>query len=85
LKNGKLSRDIYATWAEQVAGETKTYFIPLNEMIAVEYEKMDTVKLNSLFYGDHTHTSKEGAVLNAQKVAEGIKNLKGIKLKKYLL
>jgi rhamnogalacturonan acetylesterase len=44
----------------------------------------DTVKTN-LFLTDHTHTTEAGAIINAASVAEGIKSLKGCKLKKYLL
>ena len=36
-------------------------------------------------WGWHSFPNKEGAALNAQKVVEGIKDLKKCKLKKYLL
>ena len=45
---------------------------------------MDTAKVNGFFPADHTHTNKEGAEINAQKVVDGIKDLKKCKLKKYL-
>jgi hypothetical protein len=83
-KDGKITRTEYTVWAKQVAGETGAYFIDLNERIATVYEQMDTVKVNNFFPADHTHTNKEGAELNAQKVIEGIKELKKCKLKKYL-
>lgn len=83
-KNGKIARDTYGTWAKEVADQGNTFFIPLNEMVAVQYEKMDTTKLNTLFYGDHTHTSKDGAIINAQTVAEGVKALDKCDLKKFL-
>jgi lysophospholipase L1-like esterase len=86
-KDGKIIRnnDSYGLWSKQVAEETDTHFIDLNELIATEYEKMNPVKVKTLFPDDHTHTNKEGAILNAQKVIEGIKQLKGCKVKKYLL
>jgi lysophospholipase L1-like esterase len=86
-RNGKVVRsgESYAGWAKQVAEQTGAHFIDLNDIIATEYEKMDTVKVHSFFPADHTHTNKEGAILNAQKVVEGIKELKGCDLKKFLL
>ena len=84
-KDGKIPEDNYAIWSQQIAEETGTPFIPLNRMIADDYNKMDSTSLNSLFYGDHTHTSKAGAVINVEKVVKGIMDLKKIKLKKYLL
>jgi lysophospholipase L1-like esterase len=71
-------------WAKQVAEQTKSYFIDLNEMIALEYEKLDSSKVKTFFPADHTHTNTEGAILNAGKVVEGIKSLKKCNLKKYL-
>lgn len=84
-KEGKINRSVYGVWAKQVAEETGALFIDLQERIAVEYEKMDTVKVNSFFPADKTHTNKEGAMLNAGQVVKGIKELKKCKLKKYLL
>ena len=84
-KEGKIPVDNYAVWSQQIAEETSTPFIPLNEMIANDYNKMDSTKLNSLFYGDHTHTSKSGATINVEKVVKGVMDLKKVKLKKYLL
>jgi rhamnogalacturonan acetylesterase len=83
-KEGKISRTEYTGWAKQVADENGAYFIDLNDRIAVAYEQMDTAKVNGFFPADHTHTNKEGAELNAQKVVEGIKDLKKCKLKNYL-
>ena len=37
--------------------------------------------IQTLYYGDHTHTSEAGAILNAQTVAEAIRELKNCKLK----
>ena len=84
-KEGKINRSEYGAWAKQVAEETGALFIDLQERIAAEYEKMDTVKVNSFFPADKTHTNKEGAMLNAGQVVKGIKELKKCKLKKYLL
>ena len=58
-------------------------FIDLNEMIAEKYEQMGTDKTTALFPGDHTHTSPDGAKLNAQTVVEGIKGLKDWRLRRF--
>ena len=84
-KDGKIIRSDYQLWAKQLAEETGAFFVDLQELIAVEYEKMDTLKVNSFFPADKTHTNKEGAVLNAEKVVAGIKELKKCNLKKFLL
>lgn len=83
-KNGKVVRDDYTRWSKELAEQTKTYFIPLNEKIALEYEKMDTADVKKFFPADHTHTNKDGAILNAQKVVEGVKEIRKCKLRKYL-
>jgi rhamnogalacturonan acetylesterase len=84
--NGKIRRNNtdYGLWAKQVASGDDAYFIDLNEMVALEYEKMDTAAVSRLFFGDHTHTSKAGAEINAAKVVEGIKQLKTLELGVYL-
>jgi rhamnogalacturonan acetylesterase len=54
-------------------------------MIASKYETLGEDKVKSTLFGkDSTHTLKEGAIFNAEVVAEGIKSLKGCKLKKYI-
>jgi rhamnogalacturonan acetylesterase len=87
-EKGKVVRSSkdYAKWAEESALKEKAFYINLNEIIAVKYEKMgeDDVKTR-LFLTDHTHTTEAGAIINSASVAEGIKSLKGCKLKKYLL
>jgi rhamnogalacturonan acetylesterase len=85
-KEGKIVREAYAEWSRQLAEDNKVFFIPLNEKVAVEYEEMaDSVTVRKFFPSDHTHTDKAGALLNAQKVVEAVKELRKCKLKKYLL
>ncbi len=87
-EKGKVVRssEDYAKWAEESALKEKAFYINLNEIIAAKYEKMgeDAVK-TKLFLTDHTHTTEAGAIINAASVAEGIKALKGCRLKKYLV
>ncbi len=86
-KDGKVVRsaDSYAGWVKQVAEQTGAYFIDLNDKIATEYEKMDTATVHGFFPADHTHTNRDGAVLNAKTVVNGIKELRKCDLKKYLI
>jgi rhamnogalacturonan acetylesterase len=86
-KNGKVNRsaDSYALWAKQIAEQEGAYFIALNDLVADEYDKLGEEKVKPLFYGDNTHTSKEGALLNVQLVVSALKQVKPGKLKKYIL
>jgi lysophospholipase L1-like esterase len=86
-ENGKIIRasDDYGKWAKESAQEGKAYFIDLNEIIAAKYDPLGENEVTAkLFLTDHTHTNEAGAIINAQSVAEGIRQLKGIKLEKYL-
>jgi rhamnogalacturonan acetylesterase len=86
-ENGKVVRssEDYAKWAEESAISEKAFFIDLNETVAAKYEAIgeETVK-TKFFLADHTHTTLDGAILNAGAVAEGIQSLKGCHLSKYL-
>lgn len=86
-KEGKVVRsaDSYALWAKQVAEQEEAYFIDLNELVAAEYENLGEAKVKTFFPADHTHTNKEGALLNADLVVKALKQLKPGNLKKYFL
>lgn len=87
-ENNKVKRwsnDSYAGWAKQIAESEEAYFIDLNNLISDKYEELGSDKVKTFFPADHTHTNREGAVLNAQEVVTGIKELKKCNLKKYLL
>lgn len=87
-KDGKVVRASgdYGFWAEDTAATTKTLFVDLNEISAIQYEKEGQAKVAAEYFTtkDHTHTSPAGAKLNAGSVAEGLRKLKGSPLKKYL-
>jgi lysophospholipase L1-like esterase len=76
-KDGKISRDSadFAGWAAAVAKSEKAPFIDLNELIARHYDLIGPEEVEELFADDHTHTTWEGAELNAQIVAAGLKSL----------
>jgi rhamnogalacturonan acetylesterase len=86
-ENGKVKRASgdYGKWAKESARAEKVYFIDLNEIIAAKYDPLGEKEVTSKFFlSDHTHTNEAGARINAQAVAEGIKHLKGCKLKKLI-
>jgi rhamnogalacturonan acetylesterase len=76
-KDGKVGRASgdYGKWAKEAAQQEKAHFLDINTLIAERYEQLGEEKVVPLFFGDHTHTSPEGAALNAQIVAEGLKTL----------
>ncbi len=56
-KEGRIVRDQYAQWAEEVAKAEKVGFIDLNEIIARQYDAMGAEKVEPLFADEHTHTT----------------------------
>ena len=88
-ENGKIKRPypFYQQWTKEVAEETKAGFINLHELTAVFYEAEDTKSVKEKYFtpADNTHTNQNGAKLNAAQVIKGIRELKKIKLKKYLI
>jgi rhamnogalacturonan acetylesterase len=86
-QNGKVLRltDSYGKWAHEAAKDGDAFFIDLNEIIAEKYESMGEKEVTSGFFlKEHTHTTKKGAELKAQCVAEGIKTLQGCGLKSFM-
>jgi len=86
-KDGKVLRASgdYGKWARESAESGKAYFIDLNEIIATRYEKIGENEVTTKYFlNEHTHTTKEGAIVNASAVAEGILSLKKCTLKKFL-
>lgn len=84
---GKIMRNSqdYAKWAEESAIDERAFYINLNEIIAQKYDSLGEEQVSSkLFLTDHTHTTEAGAIIGAGAVAEGIRSLKGCKLKKFL-
>ncbi|RYX84778.1 rhamnogalacturonan acetylesterase [bacterium] len=86
-RDGKVNRnaDSYGGWAKEVATSEKVAFIPLNDLIATRYDALGAEQVEPLFHGDSTHTSMEGAKINAASVVEGIQGLPNNPLAPYLL
>ena len=87
-KDGKVitAENDYGLWAKQVAEDTETAFIDLNQLVAARYNELGEAYVKAHFFNDtdHTHTIEEGAELNAKIVAEAIECLNGIGLKDFL-
>ncbi len=83
--NGKIERrnDTYGKWYRQVAEETGVEFIDVHNITADALDRKGQEKTKAYYCHDHTHTSKKGAMLNAQSVAKGLKKAK-IPLAEYL-
>jgi rhamnogalacturonan acetylesterase len=86
-KEGKVLRASgdYGKWAAESATAVGAFFIDLNELIATQYEKTGEKDVTAKYFlSEHTHTTREGAILNASIVADGIGSLKKCTLKKFL-
>ena len=86
FREGKVLRasNDYGKWAKEAAEQGEAYFIDLNAITADKYDKAGPDEVKKYFPGDHTHTNKEGAAVNAASVVEGIKMQMNIKLNNYL-
>jgi lysophospholipase L1-like esterase len=86
-KDGKVIRNnntSYSLWAQQTAASTGAYYIDLNTLTANDYDALGPENVKLFFPTDNTHTSRDGASLNAANVVKGIKQLKKCKLRKFI-
>jgi lysophospholipase L1-like esterase len=86
-KDGKIARNSqdYGKWAAEVARSEKAPFIDLNELIAREYDRLGAANVEPLFADEHTHTTRQGAELNATIVATAIGSLGDLQLAQSLV
>ncbi|WP_345950242.1 MULTISPECIES: rhamnogalacturonan acetylesterase [unclassified Mucilaginibacter] len=86
FRDGKVLRadNDYGKWAREIAEQEKVAFINLNGISADKYDAWGADSVKKFFPGDHTHTNKLGATVNAESVVAGIKANKSITLNKYL-
>ena len=78
-------RDIHVTWTRNSAAASGAYFIDLNLIAAAELEKIGPgPEADRLFADKGTHTSPEGARLNARCFVAGLKALPDNPLAPYL-
>lgn len=75
--DGKIKRgfDGYAQWAADAAKASGALFIDLNTLASDRYDAMGQQKA-ATYFNDNQHTKKIGARVNAECVAEGLKQLK---------
>lgn len=76
-KAGRIERGSgrYGEWTREVATSQGVPFVDLTKLVADRYEQIGPDAVKDLFPRDHTHTSDEGAKLNAELVAAGLKGL----------
>ena len=65
--------ETYGKWCRDVAKETGITLIDVHNITADALDKLGQKKAAAYFNHDHTHTSLQGAMLNAQSVAIGLK------------
>jgi rhamnogalacturonan acetylesterase len=87
FREGKVLRadKDYGKWAKEVADAEGILFIDLNAITADKYDTWGPEKVKEFFPGDHTHTNKEGARVNAASVVEGIRLNPRFALNNYLI
>jgi len=72
-KDGKIERDMgYDAAIEQLASEQHVLFVDMASIAADTFEAKGQEKTALLFPEDHTHTSAEGAELNAKAVVSAL-------------
>lgn len=69
-----IERDMgYTSALRQLASEEHVTLIDMSDIAADRFEALGPTKTAALFPKDHTHTSPEGAELNASAVAEALR------------
>ena len=69
---GKIVRKLQTEWAAYVAATEGVPFVDLNERSGQKLDSYSPWKEKYHFLGDHIHTSKFGAEMNARSAAEGL-------------
>lgn len=86
FRDGKVIRadNDYGKWAQEVAQQEGVIFIDMNRITADKYDQWGADSVKKFFPGDHTHTNKMGATVNAESVVDGIRANPVNPLNKYL-
>lgn len=88
FKDGKVLRADkgYGLWSKQAAEQGGASFLPLNDIIADDYDKEGQAAVTAKYFTapETLHTNEGGAKFNAFAVVQGIKGLTDSKLKDYL-
>jgi lysophospholipase L1-like esterase len=72
------------TWTQQAVDQDHLLLIDHSAITADLYEKMGRESVAKLFIQDHTHTTTDGAVINAETFIAGLKTLPNMPLNNYL-
>ncbi|EMI21186.1 rhamnogalacturonan acetylesterase [Rhodopirellula maiorica SM1] len=75
---------LHRQWCQQVADATDSHFIDLTALIGSRYQQLGETHVDSLFADARTHTNMAGAVVNAECVVAGLKELPARPLKPFL-
>ncbi len=78
------SKKNMAVLAIELAKAEKVPYVDLNNIVADYYESLGQEKVAAFFPGDHTHTSPEGADVNAKFIVAGLKAIKDHPVDQYL-
>ncbi len=71
----QIERDMgYSAFIQQIAQQEHILFIDMAPIAADKFQALGPEKTASLFPKDHTHTSAEGAQMNAESVAQALRN-----------
>jgi lysophospholipase L1-like esterase len=78
-REGKVERTNgpWSAFAAELGKTENVAFIDLTTLIADDYERRGAAAVKPFFPKDHTHTSPEGADLNARLAVAALKNLNG--------
>ncbi len=76
-QDGKVERGSgrFGEWSADVAREENVAFADVTAAIADTYEQMGEAKVKEFFPEDHTHTTPEGAELNASLIVAALKGI----------
>ena len=77
-KDGRIEREMgqFAKWSQTLAETARVPFIDFSNIAADYFEKLGPQQTAVYFPVDHTHTSPEGADVNARLVVEGLKGIR---------
>ncbi len=83
---GKVERGMgqMREWAKQVAEQEQAPFLDHSNIAADVYEELGEEVTTRLHPQDHTHTSTEGAIVNAETLVAGLKALPDMPLVNFL-
>ncbi len=78
-------REKWVPWTANAAKATHAAYIDLNEIIALEFERLGPEKVEPLFADKRTHSTQAGALLNAKMAISGLKTIAKPDLKRFLV